>query len=90
MTTHTPDHPTRRVVLRPAADVRDDVPDPPTTTPPGDPVAELAFSVRCPSCRAEPGEPCTTRLLRGYHLARADRGVKRDRRARYGAGKSAS
>ncbi len=43
-------------------------------------LATLPFTVSCPSCGAVPGDRCTTRLTRGYHLSRADKAVRVDRR----------
>lgn len=40
-----------------------------------------ALAVKCPTCKALPGQWCATRLARGYHLTRADRGVRAERRA---------
>ena len=84
-----PRRPTNPKPLRPEKDTtmtttrpRHDAPDPP-------PIAELALAAKCPACRAERGEPCRTKLARGYHIQRGDRGVARDRRARYGAEKNA-
>lgn len=36
---------------------------------------------RCPVCKAAPGQRCTTRMDRGYHLARADKAVRALKRA---------
>ena len=39
----------------------------------------VAYGVECPACHAPPGTRCKTRLLRGYHLARADKAVRQSR-----------
>lgn len=44
------------------------------------PLAELPFTVSCPACRSAPGDRCTTRMVRGYHLARADKAVRTENR----------
>jgi hypothetical protein len=49
-----------------------------------DTISALALAARCPVCKAEAGTACRTRLPRGYHIQRADRGVAADRRRRYG------
>lgn len=37
----------------------------------------VALTIHCPVCPASPGQPCRTRRPRGYHIARADRGLRR-------------
>lgn len=37
----------------------------------------LALTVCCPVCPAKHGQHCVTRLPRGYHIARADKAVRR-------------
>jgi hypothetical protein len=40
----------------------------------------LALTVHCPVCPANPGQLCVTRLPGGYHIARADKAVRRSSR----------
>lgn len=40
----------------------------------------LALTIGCPACPANPGQLCVTRLPRGYHIARADKAVRRSNR----------
>ena len=47
-------------------------------------LATLPFTVSCPTCKADAGSRCATRLVRGYHLSRADKAVRIDDRRRYG------